>query len=294
MPIVDAHCHAWRVWPYQPPVPDPESRARVEQLLFEMDRAGVERAAIVCARIDHNPENNEYVAECVQRYPDRLDQLADVDCSWSETYHAPGAAARLAEAADRWGLKGFTHYVKGDDDGTWYLSDEGSAFFQVAAERRLIASLSLPARLHPMLRQLAERFPTVPLLAHHMGAMRAAEAAPQPLFNEVMASARVPNIYIKLSGFHHVSEGSLKWEYPYLHCRWLVEGLYQHFGPQRLCWGSDYPVVRAAMTYRHSLEAVRTHYSDLIPEPEMAQILGGNMARLLATRSASPASAPSQ
>ena len=68
----------------------------MEQLLFEMDVAGVERAAVVCARIDHNPDNNDYVAECVARFPERLIMLADVDCSWTETYHTPGAAGRLA------------------------------------------------------------------------------------------------------------------------------------------------------------------------------------------------------
>ena len=67
--IVDSHCHAWRYWPYQPPVPDPTSRGMVEQLLFEMDRNGVDRAVVVCARIDHNPDNNDYVAECVRALP---------------------------------------------------------------------------------------------------------------------------------------------------------------------------------------------------------------------------------
>ena len=28
--IVDAHCHAWRYWPYVPAVPDPTSRGTVE------------------------------------------------------------------------------------------------------------------------------------------------------------------------------------------------------------------------------------------------------------------------
>ena len=71
MPIIDSHCHAWRRWPYQPPVPDFESRGLVEQLLFEMDAAGVDQAAVVCARIEHNPDDNDYVAECVRRYPSR-------------------------------------------------------------------------------------------------------------------------------------------------------------------------------------------------------------------------------
>ena len=169
--IIDSHCHAWRGWPYQPPVPDPTSRAAVEQLLFEMDQHGVDQAVIICARIDHNPDNNDYIAECVRRFPARLHQFADVDCSWTTTYQAPGAAGRLAEAAHVYGLKGFTHYVRGDDDGDWYLSNEGSAFFRQAAERNLIASLALPARLQPMLREGGASLPhgAVPLPPHGRG-----------------------------------------------------------------------------------------------------------------------------
>lgn len=282
VPIIDAHCHAWRRWPYQPPVPDPESRGVVEQLVFEMDAAGVDQAAIVCARIEHNPDNNEYVAECVRRYPDRLHQLADVDCSWTDTYHTAGAAERLAAAADHYPLAGFTHYVRRDDDGAWFLSEEGLAFFQVAAEQRLIASLALPAHLQPVLRQVAERFATVPFLVHHMGGPKAAEPAPHEVFKDILASARVPNVYIKLSGFHYAA--SAAWEYPYAECTWLVRGLYEHFGPDRLCWGSDYPVVRRAMTYLQALEAVRTHCAGLIPRDDMERVLGGNLHRLLTHR----------
>src|SRR5436853_39349 len=77
--LIDSHTHAWERWPYEPAVPDPESRGRAEQLLWEMDRCGVDKAVLVCARIDHNPGNNEYVADCVRKHPDRLIQFADVD-----------------------------------------------------------------------------------------------------------------------------------------------------------------------------------------------------------------------
>ena len=106
--IIDCHTHAWEYWPYEPQVPNPESHGRVEKLLWEMDRNGVDRAVLVCANLDHNPRNNEYGAESARRYPDRITCFADVDCSWSPTYHAPGAAARLAETAERLELKGFT------------------------------------------------------------------------------------------------------------------------------------------------------------------------------------------
>jgi PAS domain S-box-containing protein len=132
--IIDSHCHAWTYWPYEPPVPDPQSRGTVEQLVDKMDLNGVDRATIVSAQITHNPDNNDYIAECVRRYPGRLYQYADVDCSWSETYHTPGAAKRLEQAAERWPIKGFTHYLARDDDGDWLTSQEGLDFFGVAAE----------------------------------------------------------------------------------------------------------------------------------------------------------------
>src|SRR5262249_43127203 len=171
--MIDSHTHAWEYWPYQPPVPDPESRGRVEQLLWEMDRCGVDMAVLVCARIEHNPRNNDYVAGCVAQYPDRLVQFADVDCSWTETYHAPGAAARLAAAAAQYGLKGYTHYLKRDTD--WFESEEGLAFFRTTAELGLIASLALGPEWQPALRTLARRFPSILFLCHHMAGARAVE-----------------------------------------------------------------------------------------------------------------------
>ena len=132
--IVDSHCHAWRTWPYEPPVPDPTSRPAVEQLLFEMDQCGVDKAVLVAARIDHNPDDNDYVAYCVSRFPERLYQFADVDCMWWPTYHTPGAAERLKQAVQRYALRGFTHYVDADDDGSWFLSDEGQQFLKAAAD----------------------------------------------------------------------------------------------------------------------------------------------------------------
>ena len=74
----------------------------------------------------------------------------------------------------------------------------------------------------------------------------------------------------------------MAWEYPYPDCAWLVRALYEHFGPERLHWGSDYPVVRRAMTYQQALEAVRTH-CPFIPPEHKARILGDSLGDLLAS-----------
>ena len=72
----------------------------------------------------------------------------------------------------------------------------------------------------------------------------------------------------------------MKWDFPYSDTMWIVRTLYEHFGPHRMVWGSDYPVVRFSMTYRQSLEILRTHMP-FIPEADKELILGGTLARLL-------------
>ena len=128
------------------------------------------------------------------------------------------------------------------------------------------------------MRKLARRFPDLVILGHHMAGTRASERPPYPNFEEVLKSAQVPNIHLKLSGFAYVSQ--VDWEYPYSDTIWMVRKLYEHYGPERLCWASDYPPVLWYMTYQQSLEAVRTH-CNFIPEGDQELILGRNMGRLL-------------
>jgi L-fuconolactonase len=277
-PIIDSHCHAWPRWPYQPPVPDDTDRGRIEQLLFEMDQHGVGQAVVVCAQIERNADNNEYIAQQVARFPKRLHPFPDIDCSWSPTYHQPGAADRFRRIAERWpSIKGFTHYLKGDDDGSWLTAPEGLAFFQVAADHKLIASIALRPQQQPALRKLAERFPSMPILCHHLSGLQVQDAA--TTLPEVLASAKLPNIYLKVSGYAYCSR--VKWDFPFTDTQPIVRALYEQFGADRLCWGSDYPVVRFYMTYRHALEAFRTHNA-FVSEADKSKILGATMARLLA------------
>ncbi|HZC25886.1 MAG TPA: amidohydrolase family protein, partial [Actinopolymorphaceae bacterium] len=172
--ILDSHCHAWRRWPYDPPVPDPATHGSVEQLLYEMDRHGVEKAALVCARIGTGPnaneDNNDDAATAAARHPDRIAVIADVDCSWRTEHHTPGAAGRLREVAERLGIAGFTHYVHADND-RWFRSEAGMEFFATAAELDLVASLALGPAWHADLRAVARASPTLPILVHHLGSV---------------------------------------------------------------------------------------------------------------------------
>jgi predicted TIM-barrel fold metal-dependent hydrolase len=282
--ILDCHCHAWERWPYLPPVPDEDTRGAVELLLFEMDQNGVEQAAIVCAAIDHNADNVEYVSRARARARagnggGRLHVVADLDCTWHDTYHTPGAPERLAALVDDHELVGFTHYLGEHNDG-WLRSDEADAVFALAAQRHLIVSLGAPPQWQADLRPLAARHPSVPVLCHALGVFSAAEGLDSPGLAEVLASAAVPNIMLKVSGLHYVSAHA--WDFPWPDAVAGLELLHDAYGPHRLCWGSDFPACTRYTTFRQTLEVLRSHCPFLGPA-DLRLILGENLRGLLET-----------
>lgn len=275
--IIDAHCHAWETWPYQPPVPDPATRGSIEQLVFEMDQNGVDRALIVCAGIDDNPDNNQYVYDKIQAYDNRFDFVVDVDSFWTNTYHTDGAANRLLEAINTWHPAGFTHYIADNaDDGQWLNSDEGARFFEVAQAHDLIASIHCRPQHQRHLRELAKRFPQLTILIHHMGHPKILE--PETL-SEILKTAIYDNVHVKVSGFYACSTQPA-WDYPLVDVQPTAHALYQRFGAQRLLWGSDYPVCSQFHSHRQSIEIVR-HHCRFIPSHDMDLIMGENLAQLL-------------
>ena len=141
--IIDSHCHAWKIWPYLPEVPDPESHGSIEILLNKLTQNNVDLATIVCAEIFNNFDNNLYIYNEIKNYPNKFLQLVDIDSMWSETYHTSGATKRLESAIKKYNMLGFTHYMAKEDDGSWLNSSEGIDFFRLASDNKLIASLAI-------------------------------------------------------------------------------------------------------------------------------------------------------
>jgi len=288
--IIDSHCHGWPRWPFDPPVPDPGNRGRLDQLVWEMDRANVEQAVVVCAGFPGNRGNADYVTRFANRHAGRLHVFADVDCLWARTYHTDGAADRLTRIATRLGLRGFTHYLR-DDVDDWFDSRAGGEFLDAAVSLGLVISLSAAPAWQPRIRAIARRYPTLKIVCHHMGFVRREGSAWAGL-KEVLASADLPNVLLKVSGFHYAHAATpmqgmtlpATWDFPYSTTLELLRTLHAAYGAQRLCWGSDYPVVGGSMTYRQSLEVVRSH-CDFMTHEDLEWVLGKTMDGLLRAKS---------
>lgn len=279
--IVDGHCHAWRRWPYQPFDAKLEADCRIEGLLGEMNLHQVDAALVICARIGDNDDNVDYVVDAASCDQGRLYAFPDVDCSWHDTYHRRGSARQVRSAAERWGAVGVTHYLGADNDG-WLVSAEGAAFFEAAAELNLIVSLAAPAAWQRDLRVVAERFPTVPILCHHLGLVSAADGLNRAELDQVLESASCSNIFVKVSGPYHASRSAF--DVHDQHVVSLVAALHEAFGAERMCWGSDYPVCRLFGTYLDSLNFLRNDCA-FLSNSDRDAILGSTLMQLLETRS---------
>jgi len=275
--ILDGHCHIWENWPYHPPVPDGTSRARAEQLLYEMDANSVDRAVVICARIGDNAANIDYAFDAALRHDDRLIVFPDLECKWGADYRKPGARDRLAAALDRWQFSGFTTYLDEAEDGSWLTSDEGRDFFALAADRKLIASLSIMPHQTPAVIALAIAFPTLTILLHHFAFVGPRSAATPNALDLVAAAARWPNIFVKYSGMGNVA--APEQDYPYSDLVHIPQRLAAAFGASRMIWGSDYPVSRKHMTYKQTIRILERHGP--FSSEDLPLVFGRNLQRLL-------------
>jgi len=276
--VVDSHTHAWLRWPYLPKVPDPTSRASGEQLRFEMERNDVAAAVIVGAAISSNLRNNSYLFALQRRWPKLFFVFPDHDSYWARPSDL-SPAQQLQVLLARHPVRGISLYLSDEEDGTRLLDRKRTAAFRLAADRRLVLSIGIRPHHTPALLRLAERHPGLTLLCHHLAGITSRR--PAPLTDQlatVLPLQEAPNIALKLSGFPYLTPEP--WRFPFSQQADIVQAVYETFGAGRLCWGSNFPVISDVITYRQSLEIVRSNLPDA-NEADRAAMLGGTMSRLL-------------
>lgn len=277
--IIDAHTHAFARWPFGGDVPN--SCGDADALMREMDAAGVDKALVVCAAIgsgqNANPNNNAYVAGAASAHPDRLEVVADVDSRWSTSYHRSGAPGRLDAAVGETGAVGVTHYLD-DAPDDWFRAGEGVDFLRAAHRSGVFLSLHARPAWFDQLGDALAQVPDLPVLIHHQGHLEPNSPAYADQLSLMAGLARLPEVRVKVSGFHHL--GDLDGAYPFASTHRALLDLLKLFGVERLLWGSDYPVSREHLTYPQTIE-ILDHFD--LDEDGRRLVMGANAARLLAS-----------
>jgi len=193
-------------------------------------------------------------------------------------FGAPDIAARIAAASADPLLVGLRPMVQDIPDDDWLARPELAPVFAAMAEHRLVFdALLLPRHIAPMLTVL-ERHPDLAAVIDHGAKPNLVSGDISAWRDGMTALAAHPQLCCKLSGL--VTEAAPDWTLATL--RPVVDHLLAVFGPERLIWGSDWPVVTLRATYTQWLDTAEALLTDL-PEAERAAVFCGNAQRLYLT-----------
>jgi L-fuconolactonase len=160
-----------------------------------------------------------------------------------------------------------------DDD--WLLRPALAPLLRAMARHHLVFdALVLPRHL-PRLLQVIDRHPDLTFVLDHFGKPHLATGEIADWRRDVAQLAERPNIVCKLSGL--VTEARPDWQIADL--RPAVDHVLGCFGPRRMMWGSDWPVLDLAGDYARWLAAAETLLADLSVD-EQEDVFGGTAERI--------------
>ena len=195
---------------------------------------------------------------------------------------SPNLAERLEYFSHFPKLRGFRHIAQAEPDDRFLVRED---FVRGVAQLRtfgftydiLVYPKQLPAAI-----ELVTRFPEQRFVIDHLAKPEIKSRKTEPWATYMRKIAQHQNVFCKVSGL--LTEGDWKhWKpddfRPYL------DVLFNAFGPDRLMFGSDWPVCLLAGTYRHVKQLVETYVKDF-SQADRAKIFGGNAALFYGLKSA--------
>jgi L-fuconolactonase len=188
---------------------------------------------------------------------------------------SPDLPAQLEEFSTHSRFCGVRHVVQDEADDEFMLSEDflegigALTYFDLAYD-----ILIFPKHL-PVACQVVERFPDQPFVLDHIAKPFMKDGVLEPWSHEIGRLAAYPNVYCKVSGM--VTEAD--WQHwqaadfsPYL------DTIFEAFGPERIMFGSDWPVCTLAGSYSQVVEIV-AGYVDGLSEAEQSAVWGKTARR---------------
>jgi L-fuconolactonase len=234
--LVDTHFHATPVW-YD----------RVESALLHMNEQGVRYACMVQIG---GYFNHDYQEEVMRRYPGRFLNIVQVD--WTK----PDAIGKLEALVAKGNVSGVRINSAGRSPG-----EDPFAIWKAAA--RLKLSITSGGNTDTFATdEFASIFgmiPETPIVIEHLGSVNTpdGETAPWPKRRKVLELARFPNAYVKIHGLGEFAARTNPIDESFVFQRPIppfLDWAYDLFGPKRMMWGSDYPLVGGREGYKLALE----------------------------------------
>ena len=271
VPMIDAHQHFWR---YEPGeygwIDDSMVAIRRDFLPADLKRAasGTGISGVVSVQARQSTRETAWLLELASNDP-----FISAVVGWV-SLASPGIEAELERLAGETKLRGVRHVLQ-DEADDYMLQPAFDRGLGALRGRRLVYDILVFERQLPAAIALVDRHPDQVFVLDHVAKPRIRDGVLEPWRTHVRELARRPNVYCKLSGM--VTEADHRsWTVEQL--RPYVETVVEAFTPERLMFGSDWPVCLLACGYGRWIDAVRGLLAHL-SQTEQQQILGGTACR---------------
>ncbi len=275
--VVDAHHHLWVRARHPQTWMDPTTMAAIDADFTEADLAAVARPAGVTASV---------VVQSVHAHSETLELLAVAAASdvvrgvvgWVDL-ESPDVAERLAalQAApggDR--LVGIRHQVESEPDPGFLARPSVRRGVAAVGEAGLVFDLLVTAEQLPAAVDLVSALPGTTFVLDHLAKPDLAHRDLTRWAEHLARLAAHPNVVAKVSGLVTEADWS-GWTVADL--RPAVDRAVEAFGPDRLMFGSDWPVLDLAGDYRRWLDTAATLVPAAWGADERAAFWSGNARR---------------
>lgn len=194
-------------------------------------------------------------------------------------FEAKDAQDQITKLAEHPALVGLRPMIQDIPDPDWMLRpDLTPAFEALQAANLTFDALALPQHLGA-LRKLLDRHPDMRVVIDHGSKPLIRDGIISGWAEDMAALASGSQAFCKMSGL--VTEAKPDWTTEDL--RPYVDHLLNTFGPDRLIWGSDWPVCTLASSYARWLEVTDALLGP-VAQTDRDAIFGTNAARAYALR----------
>ena len=269
-----------------------------DSLIGEMDYAGIDMTLLHTNAM--LGRSNEYQAECVQRYPDRILSMALLDERLIHT-DVDAVIAGVTKAvhdlglhAIKFGSAGYTVSDEPWDRGLYEKFWEAVSTLGVPVFFTLSTGPARASEARPdaygresyigelrILMRLMERYPHMLCSITHGFPWRVyLDGDRITLPDEIWEPFENPNLSLEVC--FPVRIGDI-FDYPYREVWPTMEAMVERIGPRQLMYGTDMPFQNRFCTYRQSRDWLERHFAPSVGmnDQDLALIMGGTAARVL-------------